>query len=104
MRRSFSLGPRLCENSMRYARTRNFEACGEAESSRALTFVFPHGITTRSDRVFAQPRPVADITVEYRSLRQPGLSQPLFVSREVFRPAKRLLPDIGDPERGIDLA
>src|SRR5258708_26515661 len=40
-----------------------------------------------------------------RSLRQPRFSQSLFVSREVFRPAKRNhMPEIGNPQRRIDLA
>jgi hypothetical protein len=40
-----------------------------------------------------------------RSLRQPGSSQALFVSHEVFRSAKREhAPDIGNSERRINLA
>src|SRR5262249_46057539 len=39
------------------------------------------------------------------SLRQPGFPQSLLVSREVFQPAKRdHTPEIGNPERWIDLA
>jgi hypothetical protein len=33
-------GSRLCENSARYNRTRNFEACGHAQSKKMQKFVF----------------------------------------------------------------
>jgi hypothetical protein len=32
-------GPRLCENSARYNRTRNFEACGHAQSKETQKFI-----------------------------------------------------------------
>jgi hypothetical protein len=32
-------GPRLCENSARYTRTQNFEACGHAQSKKMQKFV-----------------------------------------------------------------
>jgi hypothetical protein len=51
------LWPRLCEKSARYICTLNFEGCGHAESKKALKFLGPHSITTKSDRVFAQPGP-----------------------------------------------
>jgi hypothetical protein len=34
-----SLGSRLCENSARYNRTQNFEACGHAQSEKTQKFV-----------------------------------------------------------------
>ena len=43
--------------------------------------------------------------VVWQSLRQPGFSQALFPSREIFRPTKREhTPEIGNPKRRIDLA
>jgi DNA-binding winged helix-turn-helix (wHTH) protein len=45
------------------------------------------------------------ISVDCRSLRQPGFAQPLFVYGKVFRPAKRnQMPETGNPQRRIDLA
>jgi hypothetical protein len=71
-------GSRLCGNATRYRRTQDFEACGHTESkkdtrrgidapkilrpvghteSKKDTEIRPpHGITTKSDLVFAQPR------------------------------------------------
>jgi hypothetical protein len=32
-------GPRLCENSARYNRTQNFEACGDAQGKKTQKFI-----------------------------------------------------------------
>jgi hypothetical protein len=34
-----AVGPRPCENSTRYNRTRNFEACGHAQSKKMQKFL-----------------------------------------------------------------
>src|SRR6516225_638680 len=71
-------GPRLCENSARYDRTRNFEACGHAQSKKTQKFIlrsvlrpnqisFSHSLgqnpTTRSVPACLLP-PAADIVRE----------------------------------------
>jgi hypothetical protein len=49
--------------------------------------------------------PTTDITVDCRSLGQPGFSQALLESREVFRSAiHEHTPEIRDPKCRIDLA
>ena len=50
----------MCENSTRYNRTRNFGLYGHAESKKNAKICLPLGITTKSDFVFAQPRPITD--------------------------------------------
>jgi hypothetical protein len=54
--RNVSYGPRLCENSARYNRTRNFEACGHAQSKKTQKFILqtrPPALQKRA----ARPRP-----------------------------------------------
>ncbi len=48
-------GSRLCENSPRYDRTRNFEACGHAQSRETQKIHPLLGVTTKSAFVFTQP-------------------------------------------------
>ena len=64
-----ALGPGLCEKSARYICTLNFEGCGHTEIKKNAEIRAPHGITTKSDRVFAQPGPVADARVAGASVR-----------------------------------
>ena len=77
-------GSRLCEKSARYICTLNFEGCGHAESKKALKFVLR--TATKSDRVFAQPGPAADVanlravSLRARFLRQFGsFSKPVVI-------------------------
>jgi hypothetical protein len=54
-------GSRLCENSARYNRTRNFEACGHAQSKKNAKIHPPPAVMTKSDFVFTQPGSMADL-------------------------------------------
>jgi hypothetical protein len=48
-----SSGPRLCEKSARHKCTPNFVVTRRAKNAEIRA---PHGITTKSDRVFTQVR------------------------------------------------
>jgi hypothetical protein len=61
-------GVAIRENSTRYNRTRNFGICGDAEGKKTGKICLPLVITTKSDFVFAQPRPKADIGHRYEYL------------------------------------
>ena len=89
----FRSWPRPCENSTRYKRTRNFEACGHAQGKKNAKIPPPLGATTKSDFVFTRPGAIAVISLPTGNSVAFGLKRTLGrilrVDGLVSRPAPR---------------
>ena len=101
----FRSWPRLCENSTRYKRTRNFEACGHAQGKKMQKFLlrsalqpnqisFSHGLGPSrhfvADRQFRRFRAEADIGPDFASRRLSIAARPApSSSRRGLRPTLR---------------